>query len=240
LDLCGLMGTLIVDAEGVYDPRHLNDRLLLGLKGTMSEAELGWLRQRAWEGLLAKARRGELLVGLPAGYVRTRDGRVEKHPDARVPHALGLVFAKFAELGSVRQTLRWRRQEGLALPAHERHAAGGDRVQWRLPVYTSVLGILRNPLDAGAYAFGRTTTRTTVVDGAPRTTRCHRRRREEWIALVRDHHEASIPWEVYERNQALITHNAQRRGSAVRGPAREGSSWWPVCSDVVTVGGDCT
>jgi DNA invertase Pin-like site-specific DNA recombinase len=101
LDLCGLMGTLIVDAEGIYDPRQLNDRLLLGLKGTISEAELGWIRQRAHEGLLAKARRGELILGLPVGYVQTRDGRVEKHPDQRVQHAIGLVFAKFAEVGSV-------------------------------------------------------------------------------------------------------------------------------------------
>ncbi len=101
LDLGGLMGTLIVDAEGIYDPRQLNDRLLLGLKGTMSEAELGWIRQRAQEGLLAKARRGALILGLPVGYVQTRDGRVEKHPDQRVQEAIGLVFAKFAELGGV-------------------------------------------------------------------------------------------------------------------------------------------
>jgi DNA invertase Pin-like site-specific DNA recombinase len=92
MDLCALTHTLIVDAEGVYDPRQLNDRLLLGLKGTMSEAELGWIRQRAHEGLLAKARRGELILGLPVGYVRTRDGRIEKHPDQRVQAAVTLVF----------------------------------------------------------------------------------------------------------------------------------------------------
>jgi len=95
LDVCGLMNTLIVDAEGVYDPRQLNDRLLLGLKGTISEAELGWIRQRAHEGLLAKARRGALILGLPVGYVQTRDGRIEKHPDQRVQHAIKLAFAKF-------------------------------------------------------------------------------------------------------------------------------------------------
>src|SRR3989441_971922 len=99
LDLCGLMNTLIVDAEGVYDPRQLNDRLLLGLKGTISEAELGWVRQRAHEGLLAKARRGALILGLPVGYVQTRDGRIEKHPDQRVQHAIKLAFAKFIEVG---------------------------------------------------------------------------------------------------------------------------------------------
>jgi DNA invertase Pin-like site-specific DNA recombinase len=117
LDLCGLMATLIIDADGIYDPRHLNDRLLLGLKGTMSEAELGWLRQRAWEALLAKARRGELRLGLPAGYVRTHDGQMDKHPDARVQHALGLVFDKFAELGSVHRTVQWFRHAAWRCPS---------------------------------------------------------------------------------------------------------------------------
>jgi DNA invertase Pin-like site-specific DNA recombinase len=139
LDLCGLTNTLIVDAEGVYDPRQLNDRLLLGLKGTMSEAELGWIRQRAYEGLLAKARRGALILGLPVGYVQTRDGQVEKHPDQRVQHAITLVFESFARLGSVRQTRLWFRQEQIALPTTEREPAGSDRVTWRLPVYNTIL-----------------------------------------------------------------------------------------------------
>src|SRR5262249_26040527 len=127
LDLCGLMGTLIIDAEGVYDPGQLNDRLLLGLKGTISEAELGWIRQRAHEGLLAKARRGELILGLPVGYIRTRDGRVEKHPDQRVRHAIGLVFAKFAEAGSVRQTLLWFHQESVSSPRLNMIPLGASR-----------------------------------------------------------------------------------------------------------------
>jgi hypothetical protein len=114
-----------VDAEGIYDPRQLNDRLLLGLKGTISEAELGWIRQRAHEGLLAKARRGALILGLPVGYVQTRDGRIEKHPDQRVQHAIALVFAKFTEVGSVRQTLLWFRQEQVALPVVDRDPTCG-------------------------------------------------------------------------------------------------------------------
>lgn len=145
LDLCGLMGTLIIDAEGVYEPRSLNDRLLLGLKGTMSEAELGWIRQRAHEGLLAKARRGELILSLPVGYVQTRDGRVEKHPDQRVQHAIARVFTTFAELGSVRQTLLWFRQERLTLPSIERDPAWGVAVGWRAPVYNTILKFLTNP-----------------------------------------------------------------------------------------------
>src|SRR5690349_19653283 len=100
------MDTLIIDDEGVYNTRQPNDRLLLGLKGTMSEAELGWIRQRAQQGLLSKARRGELVLGLPIGYVRAADERAEKHPDARIRDALEMVFRKFAELGSVRQVPR--------------------------------------------------------------------------------------------------------------------------------------
>jgi len=121
LDLCGLMNTLIVDAEGIYDTRQPNDRLLLGLKGTMSEAELGWLRQRAYAAAMGKAKRGELLLGMPTGFVRSPDGRIEKHPDRRVQEAIQLVFAKFAELGSVRQVILWFRQEKIEVPT-----AGND------------------------------------------------------------------------------------------------------------------
>lgn len=227
LDLCGLMNTLIVDAEGVYDPRQLNDRLLLGLKGTISEAELGWIRQRAHEGLLAKARRGALILGLPVGYVQTRDGRIEKHPDQRVQHAIELVFAKFTEVGSVRQTLLWFRQEQVSLPARDRDPTWGERVTWRLPVYNTVLKCLTNPFYAGAYAFGRTETRTAVVDGQPHKTRGHRRPREKWIALLRDHHEAYIPWDTHERIRALVDHNAQMKGLMVQGAVRRGPSLLP-------------
>jgi DNA invertase Pin-like site-specific DNA recombinase len=227
LDLCGLMNTLIVDAEGVYDPRQLNDRLLLGLKGTISEAELGWIRQRAHEGLLAKARRGALILGLPVGYVQTRDGRVEKHPDQRVQHAIELVFAKFTEVGSVRQTLLWFRQEQMPLPALDRDPTWGERVTWRLPVYNTVLKFLTNPFYAGAYAFGRTETRTAVVDGQPHKTRGHRRPREQWIALLPDHHDAYIPWDTHEQILGLVGHNAQMKGLMVRGAVRRGSSLLP-------------
>src|SRR5262249_50722127 len=155
-DLCGLVDTLIIDAEGVYNLRELNDRLLLGLKGTISEAELGWIRQRAHEGLLAKARRGELILGLPIGYVKARDGRIEKHPDRRIQQAIGLVFRRFIELGSVRQVLLWFRLEAVQLPVLEQDAVQGDRIVWRLPLYNTILRLLQNPIYAGAYAFGRT------------------------------------------------------------------------------------
>lgn len=224
LDLCGLMNTLIVDVEGIYDTRQLNDRLLLGLKGTMSEAELGWIRQRAHEALLAKARRGELFLKLPVGYIKTQDERVEKHPDQRVQEAVALVFQKFAELGSVRQAFFWFRHEQLSLPAVAGQTPWGDRVSWRLPVYSRLLRLLQNPFYAGAYAFGRTETRTRVVNGVARLSHGHRRERDRWVALLRDHHESYIPWETYERNQQLIAENTQMRGAMARGAVRRGQS----------------
>jgi len=223
LDLCGLMDTLIIDDEAVYNTRHLNDRLLLGLKGTMSEAELGWMQQRAQQGLLSKARRGELILRLPVGYVRVADGRMEKHPDARIRESLELVFRKFAEMGSVRQVLLWFRQEALALPSLEQERGVGP-VKWRLPVYSTIHKILCNPIYAGAYAFGRTGTRTRVVDGRAHKTRGHLREREEWIVLLHNHHEGYIDWDTYERNRRLIAENAQMKGMMVRGAAREGRS----------------
>lgn len=224
LDLCGLMDTLIIDDEGIYNTRHPNDRLVLGLKGTMSEAELGWIRQRAQQGLLSKARRGELILGLPIGYVKGADGRIEKHPDSRIREALELVFRKFAELGSVRQVLLWFRQETLALPSLEYQRGLGQVAHWRLPVYNTIHKILCNPIYAGAYAFGRTATRTRVVDGRAHKTRGHRREREDWIVLLRQHHEGYIDWDTYERNRRLIADNAQMKGVMVKGPAREGRS----------------
>lgn len=222
LELCGLTGTLSVDADGSYDPRHLNDRRLLGLKGTLSEAELGWLRQRAYEGLLAKARRGELVCPLPVGYVHTPEGRIEKHPDQRIQAALSLVFEQVAALGSARQVLRWFRHEQLPLPALLPAAPWGDRLTWRLPSYNTILSILQNPAYGGAYAFGRTGTRTRRIDGTAHKTRGHRRHRDEWLVLLPGHHDGSIPWETYERNQQLLADHAQRKGRMAKGAVRSG------------------
>jgi DNA invertase Pin-like site-specific DNA recombinase len=225
LDLCGLLNTLIVDTEAIYDPRLLNDRLLLGLKGTISEAEIGWLRQRAHEALLAKARRGELVIGLPVGYVRTPEGHVEKDPDQRVQQAITLVFERFGTLGSARQVLLWCRQEGLALPVVKPDGQGGTPVVWRLPVYGTILRVLQNPIYAGAYAFGRTSTRTLIEAGVARKSRGHRRRRpEEWIVLLREHHEAYIAWDRYERHQQMLADNATMRGAMAKGAVRRGQS----------------
>lgn len=224
LDLCGLLNTLIIDAEGIYDPRQLNDRLLLGLKGAMSEAELGWLRQRAHEARAAKARRGELIISLPVGYVQTRDGRLEKHPDQRVQAALARVFEKFATLGSARQVLLWLHQEQVTLPVLARDPVWGNRLTWRRPHYNSIRNLLQNPIYAGAYAFGRTQTRTRVVAGVLHTTRGHHRPRAQWLVLLRDHPEGYISWDTYEHNQHLLADNAQMKGQMAAGAVRGGRS----------------
>jgi DNA invertase Pin-like site-specific DNA recombinase len=175
LDLCGLMDTIIVDDEGIYDVRQPNDRLLLGLKGTLSEAELSWFQQRAQAGLLSKARRGELILGLPVGYIKAADGRIDKHPDRRVQEAIAVVFRKFVECGSARQVLLWLRENGIHLPAVS--IAEGRELIWRLPVYQTIIKFLKNPIYAGAYAFGRTATHTRVLEGRAHKVRGYRRAR---------------------------------------------------------------
>jgi DNA invertase Pin-like site-specific DNA recombinase len=222
LDLCGLMDTVIVDDEGIYDVRQPNDRLLLGLKGTLSEAELSWFRQRAQAGLLSKARRGELVLGLPVGYIKAADGRIDKHPDRRVREAIAVVFRKFVEFGSARQVLLWLRQNEIRLPAVS--IAEGRALIWRLPVYQTIIKLLKNPIYAGAYAFGRTETHTRVLEGRAYKVRGYRRAREQWTVLLRAHHDGYIDWDDYERNQRLLTDNAQMKGLMVRGAARKGTS----------------
>lgn len=222
VDVCGLVHTLIVDLDGVYDPCLLNDRLLLGMKGTMSEFELGLLRRRASEALLGMAERGELLTTVPIGYVRTTDNRCEKNPDLRVQQSIELVFRKFGELGSMRQVLLWFRQEKIPVPVTDHGVAA--KVSWKLPVYHTIERILTNPAYAGAYAYGRTGSETTVVDGRAVITAGHRREMKDWRVLIRDHHECYISWEEFERNQQMIRENSTIKGAMVRGPTRGGPS----------------
>src|SRR6201994_3605180 len=134
IEFCGLVGTVIVDEDGIYDPRHPNDRLLLGMKGTMSELELSILRQRSLEALKQKARRGELFLTVAIGYVKERHNRIAMDPDRRVQEAIMLAFNKFAELQTVRQVHLWMRQERLPLPATE-YGPEGRKVIWKLPIY---------------------------------------------------------------------------------------------------------
>lgn len=223
LEFCGLVGCLLADEDGVYDPRLPNDRLLLGMKGTMSEMELSLLRQRALEALRQKARRGELFLSVAVGYVKVRRERIAKDPDRRVQEAIGLVFRKFAEFQSIRQVHLWLRQEEVLLPSTETE---GElrRIVWKLPVYNTVHGLLTNPVYGGAYAFGRTASRVTLENGRKRVSRGHRREREEWDVLIVDHHEGYVSWAEFERNQRLIADNANCRGLMVRGAVRRGDA----------------
>ena len=227
IEFCGLVGTLIVDEDGIYDPRHPNDRLLLGMKGTMSELELSLFRQRSQEALKQKARRGALILGVAAGYVRVGRDRIEKNPDQRVQEALQLVFAKFPEFHSIRQVHIWLRDEGIELPAKSRDGEARG-VVWRLPAYNVVHNILTNPIYAGAYAFGRTTSKVSVERGRKHIRRGVHRPMAEWDVLIRDHHTSYITWQEFERNQGVIANNATGKGSAaVRGAVRRGELLLP-------------
>jgi DNA invertase Pin-like site-specific DNA recombinase len=223
VDLCGLTATLIIDDEGVYDPRETNDRLLLGLKGTMSEWELSVMRQRSFSALRQKAARGALYTTVPIGFLRTRDDRVELDPDQRIQQAIQLVFQQFRATGSARQTLLWFRQEQIDLPAIE-YGPFGRAVVWKLPVYNAVHHILTNPIYAGAYAFGRTRTQTTVVAGRARKRHGIAVPRDQWTVLLQDHHDGYITWREYEAIQRQISENAYMEGRMTRGASREGAA----------------
>ena len=236
IELCGMVGTVLVDPDGIYDPSLVNDRLLLGLKGTMSEFELNLLRQRSLEAIRQKARRGELRFLLPVGFCWTGEGKIEQDPDRRVRQAIQLVFRKLTELGSVRQVLLWFRQEKVALPALPRDP-GEPKVVWKVPVYNTVLKILSNPVYAGAYAFGKTQVRVQVVDGRARKTEGHHKPRSEWLVLIRDHHPGYIAWDQYERNQALIASNAHMKSRMEPKAGRGGERCFPAFSAVGAVAG---
>lgn len=223
LEFCGLVGTLIVDEDGVYDPRHPNDRLLLGMKGTMSEMELSLFRQRSLEALKQKARRGELFMTVAIGYLKIAHDRIEKDPDRRIQEAIDLVFAKFAELQTVRQVHLWLRQERISLPAVV-HGADGRRIEWKLPVYNTIHHILTNPIYAGAYAFGRTASRVTIDGGRKKIVRGFRRNRSDWEVLINDHHDGYITWTEFERNQRLVADNANGKSFMSRGAIRRGEA----------------
>ena len=188
----------------------------------MSELELSLFRQRSHEALKQKARRGALFLRLAAGYVKAGRDRIEKDSDQRVQDALKLVFSKFAEFQSARQVHVWLRDEGIVLPVKSRNTEERGII-WRLPAYNTVHNILTNPIHAGAYAFGRTTSKVSVEEGRKRVRRGVRRPVGEWDVLLKDQHEGYITWEQFERNQRVIADNATGKGSAtVKGAVRRG------------------
>jgi DNA invertase Pin-like site-specific DNA recombinase len=221
IDLCALVNTLVIDHDGVYDPRLINDRLLLGLKGTMSEYELSLLRQRGLAARDAKARRGELRFALPPGFCWDELGRIEIDPDERVAEAIRLLLRKFHTLGSARQVFLWALQAGVKLPVL-RQSPTGSRIEWREPAYHTVVQVLKHPMYAGAYVFGRTTQRTQVIDGRARKSVGHAKPMEAWNVLIRDHHAGYITWEQFEANQRMLSENAHMEQRTARKSARGG------------------
>jgi len=224
VEVCRIVDTVLIDQETVYAPRASNDRLLLGLKGSLNEYELDLLRQRSLEARRAKARRGELIVIAPVGYRKSEDQRLEKDPDRRVQEAIRLVFDQFERIGSVRQTLLWFLEHGLQLPA----ATPRGEIHWKRPAYGTLYGLLTNPIYGGAYAYGKTERGTHYVGGEAR--KCDRRKpRERWLALIPHAHEGYVDWERFERIQRAIHGNLQLR-SRHHGPARAGSA---VCAGLL-------
>ena len=219
LEMCALMDTLILDEDGVYDPAHFNDRLLLGLKGTMSEAELHVLRARLRGGILSKARRGELWSPLPIGLEYDAQGKTVLTPDARIREAVQHFFQTFHRTGSATATVRAFREEGLLFP---RRVRGGERkgeVGWSALAHSRALQVLHNPRYAGAFFFGRSRQRK-LPDGRAIFERLPR---DEWIALIRDAHPGYITWNDFERNLAQLRQNSAAHGQdRRRSPPREG------------------
>jgi DNA invertase Pin-like site-specific DNA recombinase len=210
LELCALFDTLIADADGVYHPRDFNDRMLLGLKGTLSEAELHSLRLRLDAGRLSKAKRGELVQHLPTGLVRDPEGTVRFDPDQSVSERIRLVFTKFQELGSGTKLLVYLARHGLKLPRRQRSGIHAGETLWKEPSIAAVHSILKNPAYAGAFAHGRRAADPTrQIPGRPATGRL-RKPRSEWSALVKDVYPAYITWEEYEQIQQIIAENAQK------------------------------
>ena len=219
LELCSLSGTLILDEDGLYDPGDFNDRLLLGLKGTMSEAELHFIRARLRGGQLSKARRGELKLPLPVGLVYDPADQVVLDPDLGVQQAVRLLFDTFAATGSARAVVQAFATGQLQFPLRVRTGAHKGELAWTPLKHWRVLSVLHNPRYAGAFVYGRRR-QTTTPDGRRSFETLPR---EQWTALIHDAHPGYITWETFESNQRALAANAQAHGTErTAGPAREG------------------
>jgi DNA invertase Pin-like site-specific DNA recombinase len=220
---CQITSTLVIDESGVYDPTNLDDLMMLGIKAALSEYELNLFGKRARAGLLQKAERGELYSLLPSGYYLTDDGGYEMAPNARVQKTIQLLFEKFDELGSARQVLLWFRQEKIEFPKVVQHR-GQRTIMWQLPIYNTILGVLKNPAYAGAYVYGQRETRTFIRDQRPAKTSGHPVPCDKWKVLLPNHHRGYISWERFLNNQKLLRENTHKLTPFAPGAPKMGPS----------------
>ena len=203
LELCGLVQARVIDMDGVYDPCRPNDRLLLGMKGSISEFELSVIRSRMLDAKHGKAQRGELRISVPIGYIWHREIGLGFDPDLRVQEAVRVIFARFRQHGSARQVL-------LSLAAEQMHfprPSDGKKLvsfEWTPIRYRSVISILKNPFYAGAYAYGKSQKRTALIEGRARTTYKHRKPFDQWEVIIKEHHEGYIEWSEFGRSHEKI------------------------------------
>jgi DNA invertase Pin-like site-specific DNA recombinase len=221
IDLCSLTDTLIADTDGIYDPSSFNDRLLLGLKGTMSEAELHMLKSRMLQGLYHKAQKGELKFKLPVGYQFDDDDNIVKSLDEQVIHIIDLMFKKFFEIGSVNGVLKYFLEESLQFP---RQATFDKKIRWVRPYYKAIRDNIGNPLYTGAYVFGRTKVIKELDENGNPKSRQIKQKIDDWDVIIQDHHAAYISWDQYLKIQKQIEKNSAPPKSQASQVAREGSA----------------
>ncbi len=222
LEVCAVVGVLLIDRESVYDPHASNDSLLLGLKGEFSEMELRMLRERSQAAILEKAKRGELHLMISAGYVKSADDTLRIDPDRRVQQAIKLVFNKFRELGSIRQTHSWFIDNQLEMPIAT--YKNEHRLEWKLPSVNVMGNLLKNPIYAGSYAYGKTKRLVEIREGRKHIKKGTVLPQNQWTVLIHDHHESYIEWDEYQKNMATIAQNTNRKRPVVTGSVGRGEA----------------
>jgi len=221
IDLCALTETLLIADDGLYAPRHLNARLMLGMKGSMAEEELGLMRQCARQAFEATIQRGHVMWEVPVGFVRTREERLEKIADRQVQHAIAGVFQQFRELGSARPPMLWYREAQRPLPEGQPGTSGRASL-WRLPSEHRIHQILRKPCDAGALVYGRTAAKTVIVDGRARQSHRQKQPIAQWRILLGDHHPGYSSWEEFLHTPQLLESNRPRPQGEAGSAAKRG------------------
>jgi excisionase family DNA binding protein len=231
LELCGLVEARVIDLDGVYNPCRPNDRLLLGMKGSISEFELGVLRARMLDAARSKASRGELRLSVPFGYIWHREAGLGLDPDLRLQEVIRLIFARFRELGSARQVLLSMTAEQIHFPrpSDEGRMTSFD---WMPIRYRNVIAVLKNPFYAGVYVYGKSEKRTSIVEGRARRSYGHGKPMGTWEVMIKDHHDGYIGWGEYERNQKQLAHNNYGRAGGVK----SGRGGKALLSGVMTCG----